>query len=145
MKMGQSIKKFFLGPPTWKSVVTLLGFAAALYISALAYGRFLQYGKRRLEARLGTDNANEFFGSRIHNGMSVIELARVVPPADRVSFFLQRDGSVVQQFVYRLTLSADYQINAVFDKKRIVDVEFDDSYLGELTPISDSLAMSRLR
>lgn len=95
--------------------------------------------------RLGTDNANQFFGERIRRGMTVSELARVVPAADQVNFLVTPDGSIVQQFVYARPLGADYQVNVIFADKRTVDIEFDDRYLGDVNPISEADAMKRLR
>ena len=72
-------------------------------------------------------------------------MAHNVPRADRVAFFLRQDGLIAQQFVYVRPFAADYQVNAVFENNRVVDVEFDDRYLGPITLLSEKAARDRLK
>jgi hypothetical protein len=145
MSMRGALKRLFLAPSTVRSVLIVFAVITALVVSALGYGRLQEHSARKLEARLGTNNPNEFFAERIRRGMTVSELARVVPAADRVNFLITPDGLIIQQFVYTRPLGADYQVNVIFEGKKILDTEFDERYLGYTDPISEAEAMKRLR
>jgi len=125
-------------------VFTFLLILLTPIVGVYAYLRLDEHLEERFRARLGTDEPNLFFSSRIRKGMTVQEVGNSVPPADHVKFFLMEDSSVVQQFVYARPFSVDYQVNAVFADKRVVDVEFEDTYLGRITPLSGQEAMTRL-
>jgi hypothetical protein len=114
-------------------------------IAALGFLKLHEYSDRRLARRLNAAEPNGFFVSSIRDGMSAPEVARAVPAPDRTNFFMQRDGSVVQQLVYARPLGRDYHVNVVFDSGRVDNLEFDDTYLGQLTPISAAEAMKRLQ
>ena len=125
-------------------VFTFLLILLTPIVGVYAYLRLDEHLEERFRARLGTDEPNLFFSSRIRKGMTVQEVGNSVPPADHVKFFLMEDSSVVQQFVYARPFIVDYQVNAIFADKRVVDVEFENTYLGRITPLSGQEAMTRL-
>jgi hypothetical protein len=77
--------------------------------------------------------------------MSQEEVGRAIPAADRVTFFLLDDGSVVEQFVYARALTDDNQVNVIYTDGRVTDVEFAEEYLGRITAISREDALRRLQ
>jgi len=50
----------------------------------------------------------------------------------------------VERFAYAFPFAPDYHVNVVFRGAEVTNVEFDDSYLGPLTLISEKEAMNRL-
>ena len=118
-------------------LATLVGYTAYVHWEVPAEKRFYR-------SRFGTDEANLYFNSRVRLGMSSEEVTHNVPRADRVAFLLLQDGMIAQQFVYARPFAADYQVNAVYENNRVVDVEYDDRYLGPTTPLSQQAAKDRL-
>lgn len=125
----------------------------ALAAALLATSRWQDAPRQRFADRLGapelgSDGAkrvNLYFGSRVTRGMSFEEAMRAVPPADQTRFLLISDGSVAQHLHYALARRASYDVYVVFDNGRVVDVEFAELYLGDLTPLAVEDAMRRLR
>jgi hypothetical protein len=126
--------------------ITFLLMLLTTFVGYFAYVGWEVPAERRFYlSRFGTDQANLYFNSLVRLGMSSEEVAHNVPRADRVAFLLLQDGLIAQQFVYARPFAADYQVNAVLENNRVVDVEFDDRYLGPITPLSEKAARDRLK
>jgi hypothetical protein len=118
---------------------------ASPFLAAFGWLQLHEYNIRRLARRVNAADPASFFVSSIREGMSRQEVARVVPAPDRTNFFVQRDGSVVQQLIYAGVLGGEYHVYVAFDSGRVENLEFDDRYLGPLTRISEGEAMKRLQ
>lgn len=139
-----------------RALRVLLTLAVVLVIIDLSLWAVRRYATRLQMAKVGyVGDPGAFpaaaFRDRLRADMVVDDVLREMTSShyDRIDYFLAPvaagpDTVLVQRFVYSIPWLDDLHVNVLYTKQRTYDVEYDDAYLRDVTPISEPVARDRL-